>query len=279
MSGWRAGLAGRPVGELCGGQRQRVAIARALVSGPAVVFADEPTRALDPTTGSEVLRLLRRSVDRDGTTVVMVTHDPATAAWSDRLVPLHAGAVAADARTPLADEIAGGVRAVCADPMREVVAVGATLLIIATADDRDQQFVPGAGVVRGCRRPQPGPAASGRAAGPTAGGIGAVAADSVVVRASTLSGALVPLLIAVAFTLVKVVRHATSEHVHGVPDAAASVWLDTTGTAVYVTFAAVAAVNTLVMVLLARRRELAVQRLAGATLAARSRSSSARLWW
>jgi putative ABC transport system ATP-binding protein len=111
-----AGLAGRPVGELSGGQRQRVAIARALAGRPAVVFADEPTGALDPTTGGKVLGLLRRSVDRDGTTVVMVTHDPAAAAWSDRLVLLHAGTVASDGPTPPADAIAGRLRAVSADP-------------------------------------------------------------------------------------------------------------------------------------------------------------------
>jgi putative ABC transport system ATP-binding protein len=111
-----AGLAGRPVGELSGGQRQRVAIARALAGGPAVVFADEPTGALDPTTGGKVLGLLRRSVDRDGTTVVMVTHDPAAAAWSDRLVLLHAGTVAADGPTPPAGAIAGRLRAVSAGP-------------------------------------------------------------------------------------------------------------------------------------------------------------------
>src|SRR4029453_14475500 len=85
----RVGLAGlerRPVGELSGGQRQRVAIARALVTAPGGVFADEPTGALDPTTGGQVLRLLRDAVDRDGLTVVMVTHDPLAAAVSDRRV-------------------------------------------------------------------------------------------------------------------------------------------------------------------------------------------------
>ena len=111
----RVGLAGlerRPVGELSGGQRQRVAIARALVTAPTVVFADEPTGALDPTTGGHVLRLLRDAVDRDGLTVVMVTHDPLAAAVSDRLVLLRDGRLVADSPTPGSAEIADRLRAV-----------------------------------------------------------------------------------------------------------------------------------------------------------------------
>ena len=111
----RVGLAGlerRPVGELSGGQRQRVAIARALVTAPTVVFADEPTGALDPTTGGQVLRLLRDAVDRDGLTVVMVTHDPLAAAASERLVLLRDGRLVADSPTPGAAEIADRLRAV-----------------------------------------------------------------------------------------------------------------------------------------------------------------------
>lgn len=100
-----------------------------------------------------------------------------------------------------------------------------------------------------------------------AGGTGAVVADSLTVRAQAFSGALVPLVLAVAFTLVQLLQHATSVHVHGKPDPVADVWVNFSGTAVYVTFAAVAAVNTLVTVLLARRRELAVVRLAGASRA------------
>ncbi|MGX6607548.1 ABC transporter ATP-binding protein [Micromonosporaceae bacterium Da 78-11] len=90
------GFGRRPVGELSGGQRQRVAIARALVTGPAVIFADEPTGALDPTTGGQILALLRAAVDTAGVTVVMVTHDPVAAAWSDRVVLLRQGSVVVD---------------------------------------------------------------------------------------------------------------------------------------------------------------------------------------
>ncbi|WP_405429617.1 FtsX-like permease family protein [Micromonospora sp. NBC_00617] len=97
------------------------------------------------------------------------------------------------------------------------------------------------------------------------GGTGALAADNLAVRAKALSGALVPLVLAIAFATVKVLTHTTSVHVHGTPDPPASVWTEYSGTAVYVAFAAVAAVNTLVTVLLARRRELAVTRLVGAS--------------
>ncbi|MFJ5827766.1 ABC transporter ATP-binding protein [Streptomyces sp. NPDC093089] len=76
---------------LSGGQRQRVAIARALVNEPEVVFADEPTAALDPVTAAGVLALLRRAVDERGRTVVLVTHDPVAAAWTDEAVFLDRG--------------------------------------------------------------------------------------------------------------------------------------------------------------------------------------------
>jgi putative ABC transport system ATP-binding protein len=121
------GMGGRPVGALSGGQRQRVAIARALVTAPAVIFADEPTGALDPTTGGQVLALLRAAVDRDAVTVVMVTHDPAAAAWSDRLVLLREGSVAADTPTPEAAEIAARLRAVTPVPAGSGHDAGAVL--------------------------------------------------------------------------------------------------------------------------------------------------------
>ncbi|WP_203904330.1 ABC transporter ATP-binding protein [Virgisporangium aliadipatigenens] len=77
--------------ELSGGQQQRVAIARALVTRPAVLFADEPTGALDTRTSRAVLGLLREIVDRHRQTVVMVTHDPVAAAHADRVIFLADG--------------------------------------------------------------------------------------------------------------------------------------------------------------------------------------------
>ncbi len=82
--------------ELSGGQQQRVAIARALISKPAVVFADEPTGNLDSASSTQVLQLLRRSVDELGHTVVVVTHDPRVAAYADRVVLLVDGKIATD---------------------------------------------------------------------------------------------------------------------------------------------------------------------------------------
>ncbi|WP_405016291.1 ABC transporter ATP-binding protein [Kitasatospora sp. NBC_00070] len=83
-------------GQLSGGQQQRVAIARALITEPEVLFADEPTGALDSGTAAEVLGLLRRSVDARGATVVLVTHDTAAAAWADRVLVLDHGRIVAD---------------------------------------------------------------------------------------------------------------------------------------------------------------------------------------
>jgi putative ABC transport system ATP-binding protein len=92
--------------ELSGGQQQRVAIARALVTRPDVLFADEPTGALDTTTSREVLELLREIVDTTGQTVVMVTHDPTAAAHADRAVFLADGQVAGELESPSADTVA-----------------------------------------------------------------------------------------------------------------------------------------------------------------------------
>jgi putative ABC transport system ATP-binding protein len=91
--------------ELSGGQQQRVAIARALVSRPRIVFADEPTGNLDSRSGAEVLELLRRSVDDHGQTVVMVTHDPVAAAYTDRVVFLEDGRVTRELRDPDREQI------------------------------------------------------------------------------------------------------------------------------------------------------------------------------
>ncbi|MFC6285982.1 ABC transporter ATP-binding protein [Nocardioides sp. GCM10027113] len=91
--------------ELSGGQQQRVAVARALVSRPRIVFADEPTGNLDSHSGAEVLELLRRSVDEFRQTVVMVTHDPVAAAWTDRVVFLADGRVVDEMRQPTRESV------------------------------------------------------------------------------------------------------------------------------------------------------------------------------
>src|SRR5215472_12838012 len=105
----RVGLDGRlrhRPSQLSGGQQQRVAIARALVTRPDVVFADEPTGALDSRTGRGVLALLRGVVDEDGRTVVMVTHDPVAAAYADQVLLLADGRAAGTLEAPSADEVA-----------------------------------------------------------------------------------------------------------------------------------------------------------------------------
>jgi putative ABC transport system ATP-binding protein len=92
--------------ELSGGQQQRVAIARALVTGPRVLFADEPTGALDTGTSREVLRLLRTLVAEQGQTIIMVTHDPVAAAGADRVVFLADGRIADTLDHPTAEAVA-----------------------------------------------------------------------------------------------------------------------------------------------------------------------------
>jgi putative ABC transport system ATP-binding protein len=103
-------LSHRP-GELSGGQQQRVAIARALVSSPAIVFADEPTGNLDSRASAEVLSLLRHSVTEFGQTVVMVTHDPVAAAFSQRVVFLADGKVVGALEDPTPDAVLDRMRA------------------------------------------------------------------------------------------------------------------------------------------------------------------------
>lgn len=82
--------------QLSGGQQQRVAIARALVAGPAILLADEPTGNLDTAHGDEVMRILR-TINAEGTTVVMVTHSPSHAAQASRILHLLDGHVVVDA--------------------------------------------------------------------------------------------------------------------------------------------------------------------------------------
>jgi putative ABC transport system ATP-binding protein len=92
--------------ELSGGEQQRVAIARALVTRPQVLFADEPTGALDLRTGRGVLELLREAVDALGQTVVMVTHDPVAASYADVVVFLADGEIVDRMLEPTADAVA-----------------------------------------------------------------------------------------------------------------------------------------------------------------------------
>ena len=87
------GMERRRSGELSGGQAQRVALARGLVAHPKVLFADEPTGSLDSLTGELVMELLVTAAREDGTTVVLVTHEPRVAAYADREVIVRDGRV------------------------------------------------------------------------------------------------------------------------------------------------------------------------------------------
>jgi putative ABC transport system ATP-binding protein len=98
--------------ELSGGQQQRVAIARALVSRPTVVFADEPTGNLDSKTGSEILELLRHSVEEYGQTTVMVTHEPRAAAIADRVLFLADGKIVKELPRSTQPEILAALEAI-----------------------------------------------------------------------------------------------------------------------------------------------------------------------
>lgn len=90
------GLAGRRPGQLSGGQAQRVAIARALVGEPSVVFADEPTGALDQQTGHEVMQTLVQAVTSSGAALVVVTHEPGVAQACERTVSMRDGRIVAE---------------------------------------------------------------------------------------------------------------------------------------------------------------------------------------
>ena len=114
--GLRDRLGHRP-GELSGGQQQRVAAARALVTRPDVIVADEPTGALDRATSSELLSFLAQCVAELGPTVVMVTHNPAAAAYVDRVVLLGGGRLVGELHAPTSDSVL--------DAMRRLSATGA----------------------------------------------------------------------------------------------------------------------------------------------------------
>jgi putative ABC transport system ATP-binding protein len=91
--------------ELSGGQQQRVAAARALIARPEIVFADEPTGALDSRSSGDLLRFLRHAVDEYGQTTVMVTHDAIAAGYADRVLFLRDGRVVDEMTEPTADRI------------------------------------------------------------------------------------------------------------------------------------------------------------------------------
>ena len=102
-------LSHRP-SEMSGGQQQRVAVARALMSRPAVIVADEPTGNLDSHSTGEVMDLLRRAVDELGQSVIMVTHDTATAAYADRVLVCRDGRIVSDLRDITADNLTAALR-------------------------------------------------------------------------------------------------------------------------------------------------------------------------
>lgn len=97
-------LSHRP-SELSGGQQQKVAAARALVSKPQIIFADEPSGNLDSASGAELLTFLTRAVEDLGQTIVMVTHDPVAASYSERIVFLDDGKTVDEMRDPTPDRV------------------------------------------------------------------------------------------------------------------------------------------------------------------------------
>jgi len=102
--GLRKRLKHRP-SELSGGQQQRVAVARALASRPQIIFADEPTGNLDSHTGAEILSFMRTAVREFGQTIVMVTHDPMAASYSDRAVFLADGRIVDSLDNPTSNAV------------------------------------------------------------------------------------------------------------------------------------------------------------------------------
>lgn len=91
--------------QMSGGQQQRVAVARALVTEPTVIFADEPTGALDSRTGQQLLAYLQRCAREQGRTIVMVTHDPLAASYADRAIMLNDGRVVDDIDHPTPERV------------------------------------------------------------------------------------------------------------------------------------------------------------------------------
>ncbi len=91
--------------ELSGGQQQRVAVSRALASRPQIIFADEPTGNLDSRTGGEILDFMQQAVQRLKQTIVMVTHDPNAAGYSDRVVFLADGRATGEMTDPTSDRV------------------------------------------------------------------------------------------------------------------------------------------------------------------------------
>ncbi|WP_046778147.1 ABC transporter ATP-binding protein [Streptomyces yangpuensis] len=115
----RVGLADRArhrPSRMSGGQQQRVALARALITRPEVLFADEPTGALDSRTGRDVLTLLRDMADTEHQTVVMVTHDPVAASYADRVVFLADGRLSGELAGASAQHIAARMTTLEAAP-------------------------------------------------------------------------------------------------------------------------------------------------------------------
>lgn len=92
-------------GELSGGQQQRVACARALVARPKIIFADEPTGNLDSTSATDILTFLKKSVNDMGQTIVMVTHEPVSASYADRVLFLADGQIVDEMRDPTPDAV------------------------------------------------------------------------------------------------------------------------------------------------------------------------------
>ncbi|MCX5410281.1 ABC transporter ATP-binding protein [Streptomyces sp. NBC_00335] len=118
----QVGLGGRGrhlPSQMSGGQQQRVAIARALITRPKVLFADEPTGALDSSSSRTVLKLMRSLVDAQGQTTIMVTHDPVAASYADRVIFLVDGRLTDEMHRPTAQKVAEHMAQLEAEPAGE----------------------------------------------------------------------------------------------------------------------------------------------------------------